>query len=152
MDGAIQLDGVDDCIRTSFVLNPSEGAFSLFVWAKGGAPGQTILSQTTGVSWLMADGTAGMLMTELKESGRRTRDLVSQTPITDGEWHQVGLVWDGLNRILYVDDIEAAQDTQSKLEGLTTGLNLGCGPNAESGTFWTGLIDDVRIYTRAIQP
>ena len=152
VDGAIQFDGVDDCIRTPFVLNSSEGTFSVFAWAKGGALGQTILSQATGVSWLMADGTAGVLMTELKESGRRARDLVSGVPITDGEWHRIGLVWDGSSRILYVDEVEAARDTQSKLEGLATGLNLGCGPNAEVGTLWSGLIDDVRIYTRAVQP
>ncbi len=38
IDGAILLDGVDDCITTPFVLNASETVFSLFAWVKGGAP------------------------------------------------------------------------------------------------------------------
>ncbi len=57
--GAIQLDGVDDCVKTPFVLNPSDGAFSVFAWVQGGGPGQTIVSQTGGASWLMADSAAG---------------------------------------------------------------------------------------------
>ncbi len=48
--GALQLDGVDDCIKTPFVLNPAEGSFSLFAWVKGGGPGQVILSQAGGAT------------------------------------------------------------------------------------------------------
>ncbi len=40
-----------------------------------------------------------------------SRPLQSQTVITDGGWHRVGQVWDGTNRILYVDDIEVASHT-----------------------------------------
>ncbi len=150
--GALQFDGVDDTIITPFVLNPSAGSFSLFAWVKGGGPGQAILSQSTGVSWLMADGPAGTLATQLKPSGRNSRDLVSAAPITDGEWHRVGLTWDGSARTLYVDGVQVAQDTQSSLPGLTTGLRFGSGPNAEPGAFWSGLLDDVRLHTRAIEP
>ena len=45
VDGALQLDGVDDYVLTGFVLNPADGPFSVFAWTKGGSPGQTIVSQ-----------------------------------------------------------------------------------------------------------
>ncbi|MGE5295402.1 MAG: MBL fold metallo-hydrolase, partial [Solirubrobacterales bacterium] len=45
IDGAIQLDGVDDCIETPFALDASQTVFSIFAWVKGGSPGQAILSQ-----------------------------------------------------------------------------------------------------------
>ena len=61
-------------------------------------------------------------------------------------------MWDGINRILYVDDIMVATDTPSELVGSNGGLNIGCGKNLESGTFWSGLIDDVRFYSRAVKP
>lgn len=32
------------------------------------------------------------------------------------------------------------------------GLNIAAGKNFTAGTFFTGLIDDVRIYNRAVQP
>ena len=146
------MDGDGDYISTPFVLNPASGPFSVFAWIKGGLPGQVILSQIGGVNWLLADPLTGNLMTELKGTGRNVKTLTSQTIITDGEWHRVGLVWDGSDRVLYVDDIEVARDTQGNLAGSNSGVNIGAGKNLEPGTFWSGLIDDVRIYNRAITP
>jgi L-ascorbate metabolism protein UlaG (beta-lactamase superfamily) len=152
LGGAIQLDGVDDCITTPFILNPSQDAFSVFVWVKDGAPGQTILSQIGGASWLLVDASTGGLATQLKMSGRSGKDLISSASVSDGLWHRAGFTWDGATRILYVDDVEVARDTQNALSGATTGLRLGGGPNAEAGMFWSGWIDDVRLYTRVIVP
>ena len=152
VDGALQFDGVDDYVSTAFVLNPADGAFSLFAWIKGGTPGQVILSQAHGVSWLCADSVEGHLMTELKGSGRGAAPLRSQTAITDGNWHRVGFVWDGSNRILYVDDVEVARDTQTDIASSEGGLYFGAGSDLVTGTFFSVLIDDVRIYNRAIVP
>jgi hypothetical protein len=93
-----------------------------------------------------------MLATELKEFGRSGKPLASGAVITDGTWHRVGLVRDGANRILYVDDVEVARDTQTTLVGAYTGLHIGAGSTLAPGTFWSGLIDDVRIYDRAVTP
>jgi hypothetical protein len=150
--GALQFDGFDDYISTPFILNPSNEIFSVFAWIKGGAPGQVIVSQTGGSDWLLTDLSEGNLITELKGLGRGASALVSQTVITDGNWHQVGFVWDGSYRTIYVDDVEVAKDTQSDLEGSDGGLYIGAGKNLEAGSFWSGLIDDVRIYNRAISP
>ncbi len=152
VDGAIQLDGVDDCVIIGSVPNPTEGPFSVLVWVKGGTPGQVILSQIGGVNWLCTDSLEGNLMTELKGSGRSATELLSQTIITDGDWHRIGLVWDGSSRKLYVDGVSVAQDTQDALEGSDNGLYIGCDKAMRSGTYWSGLIDDVRIYNRAVKP
>ena len=91
-------------------------------------------------------------MTELKAPGRSAKPLQSQINITDGNWHRIGLVWDGSNRTLYVDDIAVAQDTQESLGGSDGGLYIGTGKDMEPGTYFSGLIDDVRIYNRAVTP
>ena len=111
------------------------------------------MSQQGAANWLTADA-AGNLMTELKGTGRSASasPLQSQTIITDGHWHRVGFVWDGASRILYVDDVVVAEDTQSNLEASENGLYLGCGKAMEPGTFWSDLIDDVRIYSRVVLP
>ena len=150
--GALEFDGVDDYITTDFILNPANGPFSVFAWINGGAPGQTIISQTDGTDWLSTDPSDGSLITVLKGLGRGAADLISHTIITDGNWHRIGLVWDGLNRALYVDDILVAEDTQNSLKDSDNGLYIGCGKNMEAGTFWSGLIDDVRIYNRVVIP
>jgi hypothetical protein len=46
-----------------------------------------------------------------------------------------------------------AEDTQpSALARSIEGLNIGCGPDMTQGTFWSGMIDDVRIYDRVVIP
>ena len=151
VNGALFLDGIDDYVATGGVPHP-DGPMTVLAWVKGGRPGQVILSQFLGTDWLMADPSAGYLMTDLKASGRSARALVSETAITDGNWHRVGLVWDGTNRMLYVDDEVVAADTQPNLVGSNGGLNIGCDKNQTPGSFWSGLIDDVRIYNRAVKP
>ena len=151
--GALELGGFPDFVAARFVLNPSRGSFSVFAWIKGGAPGQVILSQDSDANWLMADPAAGALMTELKGAGRDAKPLISASIIADGTWHRVGLVCDGDRRTLYVDDVVVAEDTQwAGPVGGSGGLNIGCGANRELGTFFTGLIDEVRIYNRVVWP
>jgi len=147
--GALEFDGIDDYISTDFVLNPADGPFSIFAWINGGAPGQVVVSQQGVDNWLAVDA-EGNLMTELKCTGRFTDPLFSETVITDGQWHRIGLVWDGSNRILYVDGVAVAEDTKPGLQGSQMGLYIGVGKNYETGTFFSGLIDDVRIYNVAL--
>ncbi len=152
VDGAIQLDGVDDCVITGSIPNSIKGPFSVFAWIQGGAPGQVVLSQADTANWLCTDSLGGNLMTELKGAGRDTNELLSQTIITDNNWHRIALVWDGSHRTLYVDGVAVAQDTQDGLKGSENGLYIGTGTAMEPGSFWSGLIDDVRIYNRAVIP
>jgi hypothetical protein len=151
--GALQFDGIDDCVSTDFVLNPAEGKFSVFAWIKGGAPGQVVLSQADGVNWLRTDSVDGCLMTQHK-SGRTSAPLLSQSSIIDGEWHRITFVWDGSYRYLYVDGVEVATDVEplSGLESAEGGLYFGVGSTLAPGTFFSGLIDDVRIYNRVVSP
>jgi len=158
VDGALLFDGIDDYVKTPFKLNPADGEFSVFAWIKGGAPGQVIISQENGVNWLMA-GAQGVLRTDITDPVKVSRrvkkgglPLISQTTITDGVWHRVGFVWDGTNRILYVDDIEVARDTVDNLLRETDWLNIGVDPDFRPGAFWSELIDDVRIYERVVVP
>jgi len=157
--GALEFDGIDDYVSTPFVLNPADDKFSVFAWIKDGAPGQVILSQGSGVNWLMADTVDGVLKTDLKEPATTGRGalpagppLISPTVVTDSYWHRVGFVRDGSDRILYVDDIEVARDTATDLESEGLGLHIGISNAIEPGTYWSGLIDDVRIYNRAVTP
>jgi N-acetylneuraminic acid mutarotase len=152
VNGALEFDGIDDYVIAGFAPNPEKGPFSVFVWIKGGAPGQVVISQLNEVNWLGIDSTLGCLMTELCESVRNGIPLISDAMIADGVWHRIGFVWDGTYRTLYVDDVLVAQDVQQELDGAVSGLNMGCGSNAAAGTFFSGLIDEVRIYSRAVSP
>jgi Tol biopolymer transport system component len=157
--GALEFDGINDYVETGFVLNPAESSFSALVWIKGGSPGQVILSQTDGTGgagdiWLGADAVEGKLMTKLRSpSGRSPAPpMVADVVITDGQWHHVGIViTEQKVRYLYVDGIRVAFDTQPVLLPPSDGgLHIGSGKNLEAGTFFSGLIDDIRIYDVAL--
>jgi hypothetical protein len=157
VDGALAFDGVDDYVSTPAILNPADGDFSVFVWIRGGAPGQVILSQEWGVNWLMSNFVDGVLKTDLKKPGTTGRNisppgpsLTAQTIVTNGDWHRIGFVRDSSNRILYMDGIEVARDTATNLEPASGSLYIGTGCGLESGSFFSGLIDDVRIYNVAL--
>jgi Tol biopolymer transport system component len=154
VDGALAFDGIDDYVSTPFIVSPADGTFSVVAWVIGGAPGQAVLSQADGANWLCTDSIGGNLMTGLVPPAGRSPSppLVSQSTITDGNWHRIGFVWDGLYRALYVDNILVAEDTRQGLSSSVGGLNIGCGSDSAAGTFWAGLIDDVRIYNRAVSP
>mgnify|MGYP003931722007 CR=1 FL=1 len=144
VDGALELTGTT-FIMASFVLNPADGPFSALAWVKGGQPGQGIITQQDGVDWLYVDAAEGKLATELG------RSVCSQTVITDGDWHRVGVTWDGSACLLYVGDVLEAESTEDGLASSTDGVVIGC-RKTMAGTFFTGLIDDVRIYNRAVKP
>jgi len=152
IDGALQFDGIDDYANAGFVLNPKIGPFSAYAWIKGGTPGQVIISQTDGTgfggTWLGIDQSDGKLFTNLMYF-----ELVSESVITDGQWHHVGIVWDGSRRYLYVDEEEVAGDTNDMTAIQSTGdLYLGAGKNLEATSFFSGLIDEVCIYNRTVRP
>lgn len=78
--------------------------------------------------------------------------LISATVVTDGDWHRVGFTWDGSGRRLYVDDVCVAEDTQAELAASFGGILIGCGGTMAPDSFFTGLIDDVRLYNRPVHP
>jgi hypothetical protein len=160
LDGALEFDGNDDYMRTPFVLNPGKESFSVFAWIKGGAPEHVIISQSNttggrgvfpGCTWLGISPSNGNLMTGLMET--TFGPLETDSIITDGQWHHIGLVYDlfTMRRHLYLDGAEVAADTDFKGGVETTGgLYIGAGQALDAGTFFSGLIDDVRIYNKAL--
>ena len=158
--GALHFDGVDDYISTDPIINPAEGAFSVFCWVQGGGAAQIIVAQTdddeggVGAVWLGCDA-AGHLLTTLSSTGRKTTGpLVSTHILSSQAWHHVGLVWDGSRRYLFVDGIECANDSTgaSNVTGAWSSLCFGVAKTLQVGTFWRGLIDDVLIYDCAVKP
>lgn len=158
--GSLQFDGVDDYVSTPFILNPAKSSFSVSAWIKGGAPGQVMICQTDvtdgrrtdqGDTWLLADASYGRLMTRLMHPP--FPPLVSESVITDDQWHHIGLVYDldALHRSLYVDGAEVAKDTDFVGGvGSEGGLYIGADKTLDSVSFFSGLIDDIRIHNQAL--
>ena len=141
-------------------MNPADGSFSVFAWIKGGAPGQVIISQAdaegqsaieSGGIWLGISQSDGGLMTGLMDIF--FGPLESELVVADEQWHHVGLVYDytTMKRHLYVDGTEVAID-DGIVAGVqsTAGLYIGAGQTLNTASFFSGMIDDVRIYNTAL--
>ena len=157
--GSLQFDGIDDYISTNFVLDPTDSTFSVFAWIKGDVPGKVVISQADGTgsgeTWLGTESSQGKLMTGLvpPPAGRFVpQQLISEFVVTDGQWHHIGFAWDGSYRALYVDGIEVKRDAaiQASLKSSDGGMYISAGKMLDVGSFFSGLIDDVRIYNLAL--
>ena len=152
ISGCLLLDGIDDYIDTPFILDPAKGSFSVFAWVYCWTPGQVIISQRgqSGGTWL-GTNPSGNLMTGLGDIYFGA--LVSETVITDVQWHHVGFVYDmdTLHRQLYVDGVLITEDTTAVVgDPSNNGLYIGASKDLDAGTFFSGLIDDIRIYNQAL--
>jgi len=77
-------------------------------------------------------------------------ELVGQTNVADGQWHHVAIVYNGAQKVLYVDgQIDAQSSYSAQLN--TNNIRVHFGYNAEypSGEY-SGRLDDVRIFKRAL--
>jgi len=93
--------------------------------------------------WYTRDSSTGT-------TGSRNNDLLLPT-LTTGQWQHLAFVYSVTNSIkaVYVDGLLAASDSTS-IDALTSdrdGVRIGY---PSDGTYYDGLIDDVRLYSRAL--
>ncbi len=169
--GALEFDGLDDYLRTpdnSTSLQLTE-AYTLSVWIKPAATQKdwaAILCKTepNGMSpssnhWsLQLDEYGEKLLVFHPGAFWDTGILLAQ--MNDGAWHHVAVVrqTDG-TMVSYLDSLDgtpyktmdANDPFKSKAPGSGEGhLNIGADGTASPDFVYAGLIDDVRVYDRAL--
>jgi hypothetical protein len=155
-DGALELDGIDDYVATDLVADPKVGPVRVVCWVKTDVPGGVIVSQKPGAAfganWLAIDQADGALMSEMMFP---LPPLQSTVVVADGQWHEVVVEWDGACRRLWMDKRVVSRDAAPMALppfSWNGTLTIGAGANLEPDTFFTGLIDDVRVYNRVVSP
>ncbi|MBN1505589.1 MAG: hypothetical protein JW955_02015 [Sedimentisphaerales bacterium] len=79
-------------------------------------------------------------------------DLNSTPEVTTNTWRHVALVYDGAYRYIYIDGIEVIRlASTGQIDASTYNLYIGAN-SQQADRFFHGLIDDVRIYSRALSP
>ena len=71
----------------------------------------------------------------------------AQCPISTGTWYHVASTWDGTTRKLFVNGVLKRSDTPGANNATAANFHIGKTCCSE---FFSGLIDDVAIYTRAL--
>ncbi|MFH1882171.1 MAG: LamG domain-containing protein [Planctomycetota bacterium] len=108
----------------------------------------TVLSRGDG-SWRSSRAGTNNFM-EAAVSGTTGDWTYGITPVDDEQWHHIGWVYDGTMNYLYVDgEVDATEESTGQINVTTYPLWIGDNSQA-TGRFWTGLIDDVLIFNRAL--
>ena len=110
--------------------------------------GHTTLPAWSDRIQLYMDDSDTVLDLGLGDSHNRLKDIMSLTTET---WYHVALTWDGGNYVVYVDGQEKANGTYTGLDTLNPVADIGNDGNAAGrDEAFNGLLDDVRIYDRAL--
>jgi len=151
-DAALEFDGSDDYVNFSNTSNWPAGtsARSMSGWAKTD-------SIAGGWRWIAAYGSP--VTSQAMFIGMNTDDLYGggygDDVFADGfwevdVWHHICLTYDGTTARLYADGIEVATEAKNWNLALNR-AHIGRQVN-DYVEFWDGLIDDVRIYNKALTP
>ena len=152
-------------VNVGNVLNPGSGDLSVFAWVKTTQAGgfNMIVSKrdSSGGSnsgyQLFQNSSGAPSFTFGNGNSNRVRVDSSGPRINDGNWHLVGVVYTRSgNGVLYVDGVAASNGSgsiisQSGMVSNSVPLRFGTENQSSNSIFaWSGVIDEVRIYNRAL--
>jgi hypothetical protein len=157
-DKAGLYDGVNDYINipdadTQDLFDFGTGDYTLSAWIKGGSQGTSsriiiknsafyLNAQNTGIC------SANKAVFEKPSGGS---GLCSTTSINDSAWHLITGIRKGDNAYLYIDGVLEATGTGWSSESATSANALNFSYST-ANNYFTGSIDEGRIYSKALTP
>jgi hypothetical protein len=155
VDGAIELDGVDDYVDCGNAeLLDITGEMTVAAWVKVDLFDKNWQAIVThGDSSWRIHRSSGSDNVAWGTSGASPADITGTTNVNDGQWHHIAGVFDGAQKFLYVDGaVDASADFTGTINSSAIhSVNIGEN-NQATGRYFTGLIDDVRIYDKGLHP
>ncbi len=156
---ALDFDGTDDYVAVPFILDLSTTDMTTTVWIYASGEDTTndsnsIVQQENGTgigrTWLRrASSSSTSHLPKIVFSFIGARFLESTTLIELNTWYFVVVTVEGTTRKIYVNGIEEDSNTNTP-EASDGAMRIGSQKAGVSGEKWEGIIDDVRIYNRAL--
>ncbi|QDU89457.1 hypothetical protein Pla175_28470 [Pirellulimonas nuda] len=148
---AVQLDGLDDAIDSGQGLLNGADEFTMAGWIKprNMAPGQPFFGQPGLIEVGVLD-TAYRVELRTRAAG----SVAASNVLFPGEWKHLAAVGTGDSLTLYVDGREVASGG-SRVAGYganAEAFKIGEGVIEDAAAFFDGMVDDVRLYHRALCP
>ena len=139
--------------------------WTVSAWVKGTASGMVVTKMgfvggSNPDGWGMSVSANGTLGAVLHKSGVGTVNIFAGdgTTVTNGQWHHVAVVFNRTGAMIrYVDGASSGtQDSLASLNGQSIDnprqLRIGARDQSGDEIYFNGLIDDVRVYGRALSP
>src|SRR6266540_787980 len=159
ISNALSFDGVDDYVEVPNSSNLGITAdITLAAWIKRATLGNygAVVSKTDGNSICDYDlyfvGGANTL--HFYADGQSPQETISIGAVSDTEWHHVAVTRSGETVAFYIDGAPAGTATVSgESADNPIPLRIGTdGPGYSADSMLSGLIDEVRVYARALSP
>jgi len=156
INGAVQLDGIDDYVDCGNAAPDAASALTVAVWVKIANPGQNAYMRVLSKKQLWNDPSGFELEYQplnnwLSVSGSGSDYARAENVDLDANWHHVAAVINQNTAALYVDGVE--RTTDSSITPLAANsLGLALGRRGGGGDYFAGCLDDVRLYSRAFSP
>ncbi len=129
-------------------------SFSIAFWTKGTDNGIRVMVGRRTANWWIGHNSDGFAKFFLSD-GSADKSVTSSTKINDGEWHYVVAVRDAAanKNFLYVDEGMPAEVTQAYTKDFAASTPITLGWYAAHPFYkFTGIVDEVAIYNRALPP
>jgi hypothetical protein len=135
-------------------LNFGSGSFTLSAWVQGTLASKIIVAKqpsSSGLGYSLQCNATPKSQFQVSD-GTNTATATGVT-IVDGAWHHVvGVVDRGAQTIaVYTDGVRSTTANASSVGSVTTTNQLAIGRNSfNTNNSWSGFIDDVRLWNRAL--
>ena len=138
--GAVDFDGVDDYIQTAFIAGPTSG-FTFSFWVK-----TTNTADTIPISW------TNYRYCKFEENHQLECSVDGNAPITTvvlvaDTWYHVAFTSTASNQVIYINGASSHSQSET-LDTRSGAINLGS--NSSGTANHAGVLDEVRIYNRAL--
>jgi len=147
---AYDFDGVDDYITTPD-LNLVTDNFTWAGWIKLNAINRehVLMSEDSWTNYIRVIYSDGVSRVQAKLNIGGTGYIITPSNILSADtWHHIAVTYDGSNMIIYIEGINSGSRSATgnidTIDAVQIGAMIGGGIYAE------GIIDDIRIYNRAL--
>jgi hypothetical protein len=149
--GNAQVFTGSECLSVTSMQSWSAPTFTLSAWIQ--APAMTgpvmVHESSSGCPSPELSVTNGLGLTQLNNVGTHNEAWTPVAIAQPDAWHHVAVTWDGTTQEVFLDGQCACNAAPTSLPADNVQpFTIGCYPGA--GTMFTGSIDEVRIYNRAL--
>ena len=160
---ALEFDGAGYVDIGSEIAELGGASFSFAFWIKTAVANKAILIKDDGDgSWefhekllyvAQAPDSEGPNTGPVEYVGWGCDWIRGSIEVNDDEWHHVAMTWDGSVGLVYTDGVEGTFEVNFNGGADNAGetVKLGITPGAHSEGRFEGLLDDFRIYDRALE-
>jgi hypothetical protein len=156
-DGGLRFDGIDDAVEIKTDrLDPNAGSISLWAYAEAfSSMPHYLFGHTASFKWsnriqlYISDPNGNLALglgdVHFRHTGIEKLDL--------NRWYHIALTWNGKTYEVYVNGVLKASGLYTGLSQLSAFADIGNDGNpVYRDESFCGIIDEVRIYSRALTP